>query len=105
MFGILKFWKSGLGGGLTAVQLEWLEFVSHRLQEDIRLPRGLATCKSTDDVQRTVSDFYQKALKDYHEEVSELLRLGTSGAGKRGDAMSRSIGSLERDAQSRSAAS
>ena len=100
MLGVLQLWNSNLGAAITAFQLEWLDFVSQRLKEDVKLPRCLAGCKSTDEFHHTFTDFCQKAASDYHAEISELVRLSTSGADKSIGALQRSVEMATRDARS-----
>lgn len=57
---------------------ELLDFAQRRLSADIRTSDRLARCESVTEAMDALSDFYQGALRDYAEETTALVRLGTS---------------------------
>ncbi|HML27502.1 MAG TPA: hypothetical protein PKE16_01430 [Hyphomicrobium sp.] len=60
--------------GGEAVQ-SWLHFLGTRWLKDLRFPQQLATCKTADDVNVAVSEFWQQASKDYATEFNQLADL------------------------------
>lgn len=53
----------------------WLHFLGTRWLKDLRFPQQLAACKTADDVNVAVSEFWQQASKDYAGEFNQLADL------------------------------
>lgn len=73
-------WNGTLVSSLSAVNREWLAFVTRRLQQDVALPPALAACRSTEDMWRVTAGFCQQAMEDYQREFTELARLSSHAA-------------------------
>ena len=56
---------------------ELLDFASRRVRADIDASNRLARCDSATEAMDVMSEFYQGALRDYAEESTALVRLGT----------------------------
>lgn len=57
---------------------ELLDFAQRRISADIQASDRLARCNSVNEAMDALSEFYQGALRDYAEETTALVRLGTS---------------------------
>ena len=57
---------------------ELLDFASRRVRADIDASNRLARCDSATEAMDVMSEFYQGALRDYAEESTALVRLGTA---------------------------
>ncbi|MFT3732186.1 MAG: hypothetical protein QM780_12340 [Hyphomicrobium sp.] len=70
--GCMHFWSSSaykLGGDVAE---SWLHFLGERWLKDLRFPQQIAACKTADDVNVAVSEFWQQASKDYSAEFNQL---------------------------------
>ncbi len=74
---------------LTEFNKEWANFVNRRLQEDLSLPQQFGACKTTLDVFKVYSDFYQQAFEDYQHEFAKLTKMGQGLAAAATEAMQR----------------
>ena len=72
--------------GLVNAQVEIVTFMARRVQEDIDIQRALLNCTTLDEVRRVQTRFIERAVSQYAEETSRMMRLG-------GEAMSRVFGS------------
>jgi hypothetical protein len=61
--------------GVAEVGKELAEFTARRVQEDLRLPARLATCKSPQDVQQVYVDFWTTAFAQYQAEFGRLAEV------------------------------
>lgn len=57
---------------------ELLDFARRRIRADIDTSDRLARCASVNEAMEVISDFYQGAFRDYAEETTALVRLGTA---------------------------
>lgn len=57
---------------------ELLDFARRRISADIDTSDRLARCGSVNEAMDVISDFYQGAFRDYAEETTALVRLGTA---------------------------
>ena len=67
-------------------QVEFVTFLARRVQEDLDIQRALLECKSLDEVRRVQTRFLERAVSQYAEETSRMIRLG-------GEAVARAFGS------------
>lgn len=67
-------------------QVEIVTFMARRVQEDIDIQRALLGCTSLDEVRRVQTRFIERAVSQYAEETSRMIRLG-------GEVMTRALGS------------
>ena len=72
--------------GVVKAQVEIVTFMARRVQEDLDIQRALLDCTSLDEVRRVQTRFIERAVSQYAEETSRMMRLG-------GEAMSRVFGS------------
>ncbi len=72
--------------GVVKAQVEIVTFMARRVQEDLDIQRALLDCTSLDEVRRVQTRFIERAVSQYAEETSRMMRLG-------GEAMSRAFGS------------
>jgi len=72
--------------GVVNAQVEIVTFMARRVQEDIDIQRALLNCTTLDEVRRVQTRFIERAVSQYAEETSRMMRLG-------GEAMSRVFGS------------
>lgn len=56
----------------------WSSFLQGRFQEDMAVSQQLAGCQTAQDVVRVTSEFFQRAAKQYQDELAEMARLGQS---------------------------
>lgn len=56
---------------------ELLDFAQRRISADIQTSDRLARCQSVTEAMDALSDFYQGAFRDYAEETTALVRLGS----------------------------
>jgi hypothetical protein len=54
---------------------ELSNFALQRMQEDTQLPQRLLTCRTPEEVQRTLIDYWQKSFSQYQAEWSRLAAL------------------------------
>jgi hypothetical protein len=54
---------------------ELSNFALQRMQEDTQLPQRLLTCRTPEEVQRTLIDYWQKTFSQYQAEWSRLAAL------------------------------
>ena len=71
--------------GLVNAQVEIVTFMARRVQEDIDIQRALLNCTTLDEVRRVQTRFIERAVSQYAEETSRMMRLG-------GEAMTRAFG-------------
>ena len=57
---------------------ELLDFARRRIGADIQTSDRLARCNSVSEAMDALGDFYQGAFRDYAEETTALVRLGSS---------------------------
>jgi hypothetical protein len=57
---------------------ELLDFARRRITADINTSDRLARCVSVNEAMDVISDYYQGAFRDYAEETTALVRLGTA---------------------------
>src|SRR3990172_6578224 len=75
LLGGIQAWNGACGNAATAVGREWLDFLNRRMREDLALPERLASCRGFDEAWQVYAAFWQKAVQDYQQELSELVRL------------------------------
>lgn len=71
---------------VAKAQVEFVTFMARRIQEDLDIQRALLECTSLDEVRRVQTRFLERAVSQYAEETSRMMRLG-------GEAMTRAFGS------------
>ena len=59
---------------------QYLAFLRHRLDEDIRTGERIGASKSLPEVVAAVTDFYSKAFEEYAREMSELSEMAVKAA-------------------------
>jgi hypothetical protein len=59
---------------------ELMDFARRRITADIQTTDRLARCRSATEAMDALGDFYQGAFRDYAEESTALIRLGTETA-------------------------
>ena len=74
----------------SVINVEAMDFVKHRIEEDLLLPQKMAACKSPLDVYNMQIAFYTRMVDDYVSESHKMLGLAQSAAQDDPDA-----GSLE----------
>lgn len=70
-------WNNKCAAGAAAMQRQWLDFVEHRVREDLALPVRLTGCRTPYDAFRTYASFLERMGDDYQKELTELTWLGT----------------------------
>jgi hypothetical protein len=71
---------------VAKAQVEIVTFIARRVQEDLDTQRALLDCRSLDEVRRVQTRFIERAVSQYAEETSRMMRLG-------GEAVTRAFGS------------
>ena len=71
---------------VAKAQVEIVTFMARRVQEDIDIQRALLNCTTLDEVRLVQTRFIERAVAQYAEEASRMMRLG-------GEAMTRAFGS------------
>ena len=56
---------------------EWLDFVTRRLKEDLRLPQQLCACRSPEEIRDVHVAFWQRAVEDYQKEFTVMAKLNS----------------------------
>lgn len=84
----LAFWGPALAGaarwngqmyeGLATLGSEWLDFVSGRLKQNLRLPQQLCTCRSPEEIRDVHAAYWQRAAEDYQTEFAIMAKLGST---------------------------
>ncbi|MEO1204702.1 MAG: phasin family protein [Pseudomonadota bacterium] len=64
---------------------EWLDFIGRRLEKDAELTEELRHAKDPQAIMDAYTQFYQRAVQDYHQEFAELMRLSTKAANGAGE--------------------
>ena len=59
----------------AAMNKEWIDFITHRLKEELALPQQIASCKTAQEMYTVYVEFFQKAIGDYQAEFEQLGRL------------------------------
>ena len=59
---------------------ELLDFARRRVGEDLGTSERLSRSRSPAEATEVLSEFYQKALRDYAEEAEKVMRIGTEAA-------------------------
>jgi hypothetical protein len=59
----------------AAMNKEWIDFITHRLKEELALPQQIASCKTAQEMYTVYFEFFQKAVADYQAEFEQLGRL------------------------------
>jgi hypothetical protein len=59
---------------------QYLDFIRHRLDEDIKAGERISDCKSVPDAMAAVSDFYSKAFEEYSKEMASLSEMASKAA-------------------------
>lgn len=70
---------------VAKAQVEIVTFMARRVQEDLDIQRALLDCTTLDEVRRVQTRFIERAVSQYAEETSRMMRLG-------GEAMTRAFG-------------
>ena len=70
---------------VARAQVEIVTFMARRVQEDIDIQRALLNCTTLDEVRLVQTRFIDRAVAQYAEETSRMMRLG-------GEAMTRAFG-------------
>jgi hypothetical protein len=69
-------WNGKVYEGLAILGSEWLDFVTRRLKEDLRLPQQLCACRSPEEIRDVHVAFWQRAVEDYQKEFTIVANLG-----------------------------
>jgi hypothetical protein len=69
-----------LARDMMRVQKHMLEFVSKRLERDIETCEALSKCADGTGIMAVAQEFCAKAMADYAEEATELMRIGAEAA-------------------------
>jgi hypothetical protein len=69
-------WNGKIYEGWAALGSEWLDFVNHRLKEDLKLPPRVCACHSPDEVRDTCTAYWRQAADDYQKEFAVMAKLG-----------------------------
>jgi hypothetical protein len=59
---------------------QYLDFIRHRLDEDIKTGERIGDSKSVPDAMAAVSEFYSKAFEEYSNEMVSLSEMATKAA-------------------------
>jgi hypothetical protein len=70
-------WNGRIYEGWANLGVEWLDFVNHRLKEDLRLPQRVCACRSPEEVRDTYTAFWKQAADDYQKELAVMAKLGS----------------------------
>ena len=70
-------WNGQIYGGLATLGSEWLDFVTGRLKQDLRLPQQLCACRSAEEIRDVYVAFWQHAVEDYQTEFTIMAKLGS----------------------------
>jgi hypothetical protein len=84
----LAFWGPALAGtarwngqvyeGLATLGSEWLDFVTGRLKQNLRLPQQLCSCRSPEEIRDLHAAYWQRAIEDYRTEFAIMAKLGST---------------------------
>jgi len=64
----------------SVMNVEAMDFVKHRMEEDLLLPQKMAACKTPLDVYNIQVAFYTRMVDDYVSESHKMLGLAQSAA-------------------------
>ena len=70
-------WNGKMYEGLAMLGSEWLDFVTRRLKEDLRLPQQLCACRSPEETRDVYVAFWQRAAEDYQKEFTVMAKLNS----------------------------
>ena len=70
-------WNGKMYEGLAMLGSEWLDFVTRRLKEDLRLPQQVCACRSPEEIRDVHIAFWQRAVEDYQKEFTVMAKLGS----------------------------
>jgi hypothetical protein len=65
---------------MLRVQKHVLDFVSKRIETDIETAEALAKCGDGPEIVAVAQEFCAKAMADYADEATELMRIGAEAA-------------------------
>lgn len=70
-------WNGKMYEGFAMLGSEWLNFVTRRLKEDLRLPQQLCACRSPEETRDVQVAFWQRVVEDYQKEFTVMAELGS----------------------------
>jgi hypothetical protein len=65
---------------MMRVQKHMLDFVAKRLETDIETAEAIAKCGDAPEVMAVAQEFCAKAMSDYAQEATDLMRIGAEAA-------------------------
>jgi hypothetical protein len=68
--------------GVGMLALEWHDFTSHRLKEDLDLMQRLTRCDTSHQIMAECVDFWQRAAADYGKVLTTMSKLMTGVTAK-----------------------
>lgn len=72
----------------SMINVEAMDFVKHRIEEDLLLPQKMAACKTPLEIYNMQVAFYTRMVDDYVSESHKMLGLAQSAAQGTPDACS-----------------
>ena len=83
----LLHWNAENCKRMAQAYSQMFDFIGHRLEEDASFAERLQASKDPKGVSDACSAFFEKAAKDYRDEVTELAKLTRGMAGAASDAL------------------
>jgi hypothetical protein len=71
--GTATAWSDRCRRELPALLAEWEVFAAQRVKEDLGLVQRIATARSPLDIWAAYADFWQRAYRDYSQEMMAML--------------------------------
>jgi hypothetical protein len=65
---------------LLTAQKDWMDFVHHRIKEDVAVSRKLMRCQSLPEMQQIYSQYCQTAFEQYQEQSEKVVERGETMA-------------------------
>ncbi|MCA8880418.1 MAG: phasin family protein [Rhodobacteraceae bacterium] len=66
---------------------EWMQFLSHRLRENVRVQQKILTCGSLEEARALQEDFLRRAMDEYSDESEKFVRMFQDATARALDSM------------------
>jgi len=81
----------------VALNREWTDFMSRRVQEDFALPQRLVNCRSPQELQQAYIDYWSRAYSQYQQEFARLAGLNQTFVREATTAITKRVDEIKSD--------
>lgn len=67
--------NAAMAENLSKLYSEWMQFVGHRLREDMNVQQALFVCRSIEDARAIQDAFFRRAMEEYSDETQKLMQM------------------------------